>query len=81
MDAVKKNIKYITELTREDLAEIAAEVDPVPGFCISITREGERIKIGIDENALAMAINGFIRNGGAQKSAAAAVNVSFNPPS
>lgn len=78
---MKSNIQYITELTREDLAEIAAAVDPVPGFCICITREGGRLKIGIDMNALAMAINGFIRNGGAQTNAAGAVNVSFNPPS
>lgn len=78
---MNKNIQYITELTREDLAELAAAVDPVPGFCIRITKEGGRLKIGIDETALALAINGFIRNGGAQTNASGAVNVSFNPPS
>ena len=75
------NIQHITELTRADLQEIAAAADPVPGFCIRIERVGGKLKIGIDEAALALAINGFVRNGGTSVSASDATNVSFNPPS
>ena len=75
------NIKHITELTREDLQEIAAATNPVPGFCIRIEKSQGQLKISVDENALRMAINGFIRNGGGVASAADAQKISFNPPS
>ena len=78
---MKENISHITELTRKDLQEIAAAVDPLPGFCIRIEKENGRLKIGIDQNALALAINGFIRNGGAQANAADCTSVPFDPPS
>lgn len=76
-----KDIKHITELTRNDLRDIEAAVSPVPGFCILIEKTQGQLKIGIDENALRLAINGFVRNGGTQVSAADCVNVPFNPPS
>lgn len=75
------DIKHITELTREDLQEIAAATSPVPGFCIRIEKSQGQLKISVDENALRMAINGFIRNGGGVASSADAQNISFNPPS
>lgn len=75
------DIKHITELTREDLQEIAAAATPVPGFCIRIEKSQGQLKISVDENALRMAINGFIRNGGGVASSADVPNISFYPPS
>lgn len=75
------DIKHITELTREDLQEIAAATTPVPGFCIRIEKSQGQLKISVDENALRLAINGFIRNGGGVASSADVQNISFNPPS
>lgn len=76
-----KDIKHITELTRNDLRDIEAAVSPVPGFCIRIEKTQGQLKISIDENALRLAINGFIRNGGANMDSASCVNVPFDPPS
>lgn len=73
--------KYITQITSEDMKELAALTHIEPGFLIRIDYEGDKIKIGIDEAALAQAINGFIRNGGTQTTAANCTQVSFNPPS
>lgn len=73
--------KYITQLTGEDMKELAQATNIEPGFLVRIEKSQGKIKIGIDENALALAINGFFRNGGAQASAADCVNVSFDPPS
>ena len=53
----------------------------MPGFCIRIDRSSGKIKIGIDQVALAQAINGFIRNGGANTNGTDCTNVSFDPPS
>ena len=75
--------KYITQLTGEDMKELAQVTNLEPGFLIRIEKSQGKVKIGIDENAFALAINGFIRNGGAGAgmSAANCVNVSFEPPS
>lgn len=71
--------KYITQLTAEDLRELFAAANPVAGFCIRIEKTDGALKIGIDENALRLAINGFVRNGGTLTDAAGCVNVSMNP--
>ena len=76
-----KPVDYITQITKQDLAELAAVTNLEPGFCISIDRSSGKIKIGIDQVALAQAINGFIRNGGANTSSADCTAVPFNPPS
>lgn len=73
--------KYITQLTGEDMKELAQATNLEPGFLIRIDRSQGKIKISVDEKALALAINGFYRNGGAQASAAHCVNVPFDPPS
>ena len=73
--------QYITQITAEDMRELSAVTNLKPGFLIRIDRDGDSIKIGIDETALALAINGFARNGGTSASAANATNISFNPPS
>ncbi len=73
--------KYITQLTGEDMKELAQATNLEPGFLIRIDRSQGKIKISVDEKALALAINGFYRNGGAQASAADCVNVPFDPPS
>lgn len=73
--------KYITQLTGEDMKELAQVTNIEPGFLIRIDKSQGKIKIGIDENALALAINGFIRNGGANMNSASCVNVPFDPPS
>lgn len=78
---MKKGKQYITQITGADLDELAALTNMEPGFCVSIKRDGDKVVIGLDKSALALAINGFIRNGGAATSAAQAVNISFDPPS
>ena len=77
---VMKAKKYITQLTSQDMADLAAATNLEPGFCIRIDRTQEKIKIGIDETALARAINGFFRNGGCNTDAAGCTSISFNPP-
>ena len=72
---------YFFQLTKKDLEDIAKATDPKPGFCVKIENTADGIKIGLDENALKLAINGFFRNGGCNTSAADCVNVSFDPPS
>ncbi len=76
-----KPVDYITQITKQDLSEIAAATNLVPGFCIRIDPVEGGIKIGIDQVALAQAINGFIRNGGANTNGTDCTNVSFDPPS
>lgn len=74
--------KYITQLTGADLKELAAVTKLEPGFLVRIDKTPEGcIKIGIDESALALALNGFFRNGGMQCYADYCTQVSFNPPS
>lgn len=72
---------YFFQLTKKDLEDIAKATDPKPGFCVKIENTADGIKIGLDENALKLAINGFIRNGGGSMSSADCVNVPFDPPS
>lgn len=72
---------YFFQLTKNDLEDIAKATDPKPGFCVKIENTADGIKIGLDENALKLAINGFIRNGGGSMSSADCVNVPFDPPS
>lgn len=73
--------KYITQLTAEDMKELAQVTNLEPGFLIRIDKSQGKIKIGIDESALALAINGFYRNGGCDTDAANCVNVPFDPSS
>jgi len=73
--------KYFFQLTGEDMKELAQVTNIEPGFLIRIDKSQGKLKISVDENALALAINGFIRNGGANTSAANCVAVPFDPPS
>ena len=73
--------KYITQVTGEDMKELAAVTNLEPGWLVKIDKSQGKITIGIDPNALAMAINGFFRNGGCYTDAANCVAVPFNPPS
>lgn len=73
--------RYITQLTKQEIADLLAAADPVPGFCVRIEKTKGQLKIGIDENALKLAINGFFRNGGCQASAANCLNIKMDPPS
>ena len=73
--------KYITQITAQDMKELAAVTNLEAGWLIRIDREQGKIKIGIDETALALALNGFARNGGTSATAENCTNVSFNPPS
>lgn len=72
--------KYITQLTSEDMKELAQATNLEPGFLIRIDKSQGKFKISIDENALALAINGFYRNGGCNQNAADCVTVPFAPP-
>ena len=73
--------KYITQLTGEDMKELAQVTNLEPGFLIRIDKSQGKVKISIDENALALAINGFFRNGGCNTNAANCVAIPFEPPS
>ena len=73
--------KYITQLTGEDMKELAKVTNLEPGFLIRIDKSQDKVKISIDENALALAINGFFRNGGCNTNAENCVTVPFDPPS
>lgn len=72
--------RYITQITAEDLKKLFAVTNLEPGFCIRIERYQDKIRIGLDESALALAINGFFRNGGCAVSAADCTSIPFNPP-
>lgn len=72
--------KYITQLTGEDMKELAQATNLEPGFLIRIDKSQGKVKISVDENALALAINGFFRNGGCNTNAANCVTVPFAPP-
>lgn len=76
-----KEKEYITQITRADMKELAALTNLEAGFCIRIEKSGGKWTVGVDETALALAINGFMRNGGASATAANCTSVSFNPPS
>lgn len=78
---MKKDLTHITQLTKRDLQEIANATNPQSGFLINIEKSSDGLKFSIDPKALALAINGFIRNGGAATNANNCVNISFNPPS
>lgn len=73
--------RYVTQLTAEDMRELAAATNLEAGWLVKIERNGDTVKIGIDEKALALAMNGFYRNGGIMTAAANCTTVSFNPPS
>lgn len=72
--------KYITQITGEDMKELAQVTNLEPGFLIRIDKSQGKVKISVDENALALAINGFFRNGGCNTNAADCVTVPFAPP-
>ena len=72
---------YITQVSKEDMKELSALTNIECGFLIRIDRTGGKIKIGIDENALRLAMNGFVRNGGTNTDAASCTSVPFDPPS
>ena len=72
---------YITQINAEDMRELAALTNLQPGFLISIEKTPDGVRIGIDKTALALALNGFYRNGGMQTWAANCTDVSFDPPS
>lgn len=73
--------KYITQITGEDMKELAQVTNLEPGWLVSIDKSQGKIRIGIDPNALAQAINGFFRNGGCNTNAEGCVTVPFDPPS
>lgn len=62
---MKSDISHITQLTREDLRQIAAATDPQPGFLIRVENTPKGIKIEVDENAFKNAVFGFLHNIGA----------------
>jgi len=62
---MNKNISHITQLTRDDLKQIAAATDPKPGFLIRVDNTPKGIEISVDENAFKTAVFGFLHNLGA----------------
>lgn len=72
--------RYITQITAEDMRELSAVTNLKTGWLIRIDKNEGGITIGVDQTALALAINGFIKNGGAQVNASDCTTKSFNPP-
>ena len=73
--------RYITQITAEDMRELAAVTNLKPGFLIRIDKGVDGVKISIDQKALALALNGFYRNGGMDTpDLTAATQTPFNPP-
>ena len=62
MDA---DIEHITQITRQDLRDIAAATNPQPGTGVKIGRTKDGFKFSIDEQALRSMIWTFMKNGGA----------------
>ncbi len=54
--------KYITQLNKEDLRELAAATNPTPGFMIRVEKTRGELKISVDENALKIGIVALLRN-------------------
>ena len=73
--------RYITQMTQQDMKELAQVTNMEPGWLIRIERSQGKLQISVDPNALAQAINGFFRNGGCNTNAAGCVEVPFEPPS
>ena len=53
---------YITQITKEDLREIASATNPTPGFMIRVEKTSGELKISVDENALKIGIVALLRN-------------------
>ena len=56
--------RYITQLTRDDLAKILAAANLEVGFGLKLESTGDAIRISLDENDLKQAIWSFNHNGG-----------------
>lgn len=54
--------KYITQLNKEDLRELAAATKPTPGFMIRVEKTPSELKISVDENALKIGIVALLQN-------------------
>lgn len=73
--------QYITQITAEDMRELSAVTNLKAGWLIRIDKNEDGVTISVDQTALALAINGFIRNRGGQVNAVVAANeISFDPP-
>ena len=58
------DIEYITQLTRQDLKDIAAATNPQPGAGVRVDRTSNGFSFSIDEQALRNMIWTFLKNGG-----------------
>lgn len=54
--------KFITQVTKEDLREIAAATNPTPGFMFRVDKAPGELKLGIEENALKVGIYAFLKH-------------------
>lgn len=71
--------RYITQLSRHDLEEIAAAVNPRPGTGIEVDTADGKLRISISETQLKRMIWAFNKNGGFQASADEVDNISLDP--
>lgn len=53
---------YITQITKEDLRELAAATNPTPGFMIRVEKAPGELKISVDESSLKIGIVALLRN-------------------
>lgn len=66
---MNSNVEYVTQLTREDLKDIARACNLVPGVGILVERSEDSVRISIDQAQLKRWMWNFYRNGGPSASA------------
>lgn len=70
--------RYITDVTRRDLEEIAAATNPVAGPGIRIDKTGDSIRFRVDEQQLKFWIWTFLKNGAASATADQVSDIDIN---
>lgn len=71
--------KYITALSRHDLEEIAAMVNPIPGPGMEIDKAEGKLRISINVGQLKRMMWAFSHNGGFQATVDQLDGISLDP--
>ena len=54
--------RFITQITKEDLRDIAAATNPTPGFMFRVDKSPGKLKLGLEENMLKIGIYAFLKH-------------------
>lgn len=71
--------QHVTDLTREDFAQIARAVNPQQGVGIIIDNTGDRLRFSLDLDQLRKLLWAFNRNGGFAATEEELPGISFDP--